>query len=90
MARQEGNDNTRRASEGCYNYLRALTHAVEPEMSDPIIFSAQVEFCPIKYSNFEYEGKTPKSPKKSLKNSQNKINQSIHQADNAIEIHLFF
>ena len=58
--RPEGNDNTRRASEGRYHYLRALTHPVEHEMSDAIIVSAHVELCPIKYSNLEYERKTPK------------------------------
>ena len=59
MERPEGNGNTRRASEGCYHYLSASTHAVEPEMSDAIIVSAYVELCLIKCSNFEYEGKTP-------------------------------
>ena len=42
------------------HHLRASTHAVEPEMNDAIIVSAHVKLCPIKYSNFEYEGKTPK------------------------------
>ena len=53
VERPEGNDNTRHGSEGCYNYLRASTHAVEPEMSGAtaIIVSAHVELCPIKYSN---------------------------------------
>ena len=60
MARPEGNDNTRRGSEGGYHYLRDSPHAVEPEMSDAIIVSAHVELCPIKYSNLGYEGKTPK------------------------------
>ena len=60
MERPEGNDNTRRGSEGCYHYLRASTHAVEPEMSDAIIVSAHVELCPIKYSNLEYERKNSK------------------------------
>ena len=60
VVRPEGNDNTRRASEGCYHYLRASIHAVEPKMSDAIILTAHVELCLIKYSNFEYEGKTPK------------------------------
>ena len=56
----EGNDYTRRGSEGCYHYLRSSTHAVELEMSDAIIVSAHVELCPIKYSNLEYEGKALK------------------------------
>ena len=60
VERPEGNDNTRSNGEGCYHYLRASTHAVEPEMSDAIIVSAHVELCPIKYSNLGYEGKTPK------------------------------
>ena len=60
VARPEGNDNTRRASEGCYHYLRALTHVVSPEIRDAIIVKAHVELCPIKYSNLEYEGKTRK------------------------------
>ena len=64
MERSEGNDNTRRGSEGCYTYLRASTHAVEPEMSDAIIVTARVELCPIKYSNLEYEGKKPKIAEK--------------------------
>ena len=60
MERPEGNDNTRCASEGCYRYPRASTHAVTPEMSDAIIVSAHVELCHIKYLNLEYEGKTLK------------------------------
>ena len=43
VERPESNDNTRSGSEGCYHYLRASTHAVEPEMSDAIIVSAHVE-----------------------------------------------
>ena len=39
---------------------RHMRYPVEPEMSDAIIVSAHVELCLIKYSNFEYEGKTPK------------------------------
>ena len=64
VARPEGNDNTRRASEGCYHYPRASTHAVTPEMSDAIIDSAHVELCPIKYSNLKYERKNSKITKK--------------------------
>ena len=64
VARPEGNDNTRRASEGCYHYLRASTHAVTPEMSDAIIVNAHVELCPIKYSNLEYERKNSKITEK--------------------------
>ena len=60
MGRPEGNDNTQRGSEGCYHYLRASAHMVEPEISDAIIISAHIELCPIKYSNLEYEGKAPK------------------------------
>ena len=59
VARPEGNDNTQRASEGCYYYLRASTHAIELEMGDAIIVSLHDELCLIKYSIFEYEGKTP-------------------------------
>ena len=60
MERPEGNDDTRRGSEGCYHYLRVSTHAVEPGMSDAIIVSAHVDICPIKYANLKYEGKNPK------------------------------
>ena len=38
-------------SKGRYHYLRASTHAVEPEIRDAIIVNAHVELCPIKYSN---------------------------------------
>ena len=56
----EGNDSTGRCSRASNYYLRASKHVVEPEIRDVNIVSAHFEICPIKYSNLEYEGKTPK------------------------------
>ena len=43
MERLEGDDNARRGNGGCYHYLRASTHVVEPEVRDDFIVSARFE-----------------------------------------------
>ena len=57
MEKPEDNDNARRGSGGCYHYLRASTHVVEPEIRDVTIISAYFELCPINYLNLKYERK---------------------------------